>query len=257
MESVARQQSIQTDIRKIFIDQQAFFNTNQTKEVDYRIAQLKKLKKLLKANEPMLYRAIYEDFGKSEFETYATELSLLYHELNLFLRNIRWWSRRKAVSTGLANFPANSYIMPEPLGTTLVIGAWNYPYQISLLPAISSLAAGNTVILKPSELPANTARAMAKLINENFPSHYFTVVEGGVPETSELLANPFDKIFFYRQYQGRKDRLRSCCQKSDARHPGVGREKPDLCTGRYQYQNDGQAYCLGQVFKCRTDLCGP
>ncbi|EPR67945.1 Aldehyde dehydrogenase [Cyclobacterium qasimii M12-11B] len=106
------------------------------------------------------------------------------------------WSKRKKVSTGIANFPAKSYIIPEPMGVTLIIGAWNYPYQLSLLPAITSLAAGNTVILKPSELPSRTSKVMARIINDNFPSNYFHVIEGGVKETTELLENRFDKIFF-------------------------------------------------------------
>ncbi|WP_235114643.1 aldehyde dehydrogenase family protein [Cyclobacterium qasimii] len=139
---------------------------------------------------------MYEDFGKSEFETYLTELSLLYHEVNGLIKNVKKWSKRKKVSTGIANFPAKSYIIPEPMGVTLIIGAWNYPYQLSLLPAITSLAAGNTVILKPSELPSRTSKVMARIINDNFPSNYFHVIEGGVKETTELLENRFDKIFF-------------------------------------------------------------
>ncbi len=184
------------EIRDILSQQQAFFKSNKTKNVNFRIEQLTKFKKVLKENEDLLYKAIYEDFGKSEFETYVTELSLLYHEINNFIKNIRKWSKRKKVSTGLVNFPAKSYIIPEPLGTTLVIGAWNYPYQLSLVPSITSLAAGNTVILKPSELPTKTSEVMAKIINDNFPSDYFCVVEGGVKETTELLKHRFDKIFF-------------------------------------------------------------
>jgi aldehyde dehydrogenase (NAD+) len=157
---------------------------------------LKTIKKVLLENESLLYKAIYDDFGKSEFETYATELSLIYHELNLFIKKTKKWSKPKRVASGLANFPAKSYIIPEPLGTTLVIGAWNYPFQLSLIPAITSLAAGNTVILKPSELPNQTSKVMAKIINENFPKNYFCVIEGGVKETSELLEHRFDKIFF-------------------------------------------------------------
>ncbi|MGW8123524.1 aldehyde dehydrogenase [Roseivirga echinicomitans] len=176
--------------------QQAFFHTNETKNISFRIEQLKKFKQLFDAHESELYSAIYEDFGKSEFETYISELSLLYHEINLFIKNIKRWSKRKRVSTGLANFPAKSYIIPEPLGVTLVIGAWNYPYQLSLLPAITALAAGNTVILKPSELPSRTAAVMAKIINSNFPENYFHVVEGDAETTTELLKHRFDKIFF-------------------------------------------------------------
>ncbi len=176
--------------------QQDFFNSNKTKNVSFRIEQLIKFRNILKENEELLFKAIYEDFGKSEFETYLTELSLLYHEINLFIKNIKKWSKPKRVSTGLANFPACSFIIPEPLGVTLIIGAWNYPYQLSLVPAITSLAAGNTVILKPSELPAKTSEVMAKLINNNFPKEYFYVVQGGVKETTELLDYRYDKIFF-------------------------------------------------------------
>jgi len=183
-------------VKEVFTQQQAFFNSNKTKNVAFRIEQLIRFKKVLKENEALLYKAIYEDFGKSEFETYVTELSLLYHEINNCVKNIRKWSKREKVSTGVMNFPAKSYIIPEPLGTTLVIGAWNYPYQLSLVPSITSLAAGNTVVLKPSELPARTSAVMAKLINDNFPSEYFCVVEGGVKETTELLEQKFDKLFF-------------------------------------------------------------
>lgn len=184
------------EIRNIVAQQQAFFNSNKTKDVQFRIEQLKKIKQVLKENEPVLYKAIYDDFGKSEFETYVSELALVYHEINNLIKNCRKWSKRKRVSTGFANFPAKSYIIPEPLGVTLVIGAWNYPFQLSLIPAITALAAGNTVVLKPSELPAKTSAAMAKMIHDNFPSNYFCVVEGGVQETTELLNYKFDKIFF-------------------------------------------------------------
>ncbi|MCA1745664.1 MAG: aldehyde dehydrogenase family protein, partial [Bacteroidales bacterium] len=142
------------ELRDVFLGQQDFFNSNKTKDVSFRIENLKKFKRLLKGSENLLYEAIYKDFGKSEFDTYASELALLYHEINNLAKNIKKWSKKEKVSTGLANFPAKSYIIPEPLGVTLVIGAWNYPYQLSLVPAITALAAGNTVILKPSELPS-------------------------------------------------------------------------------------------------------
>jgi len=184
------------DIKEIFVSHRRFFNTEKTRSVAFRIKQLNALKDLLKRHEDKIYEAIYQDLGRSAYNTYLSELSLIYQEINLYVRNIRRWSKRKRVWTNLANFPAKSYIIPEPLGVTLVIGAWNYPYQLSLLPALSSLAAGNTVILKPSELSPATSALMATLINQNFPKDYFTVVEGGVEKSTELLAQPFDKIFF-------------------------------------------------------------
>ncbi len=179
------------------IDQQRhFFNTNATKDISFRIQQLKRLKNVLKKNEALLYESIYKDFKKSEFETYVTELSIIYHEIDLALVKVKKWSKKKKASTGLANLPGKSYIIPEPYGTILVIGAWNYPYQLSLCPAIAAIAAGCTVVLKPSEVPSRTAATMAQLINQNFDSTVFKVIEGGIKETTELLNLKFDKIFF-------------------------------------------------------------
>ena len=184
------------DIPKIVNQQKCFFNSNCTKEVTLRINTLKKLKNVIKENEKELYKAIYTDFKKSEFETYITEIALIYNELNDAIKNLKRWSKQKRVRTNLANFPAKSYIIPEPLGTILVISAWNYPYQIALIPVISAIAAGNTVVIKPSEIPNNTSRILANIINTNFDANHFTVVEGSVETTTELLQQKWDKIFF-------------------------------------------------------------
>lgn len=151
---------------------------------------------MLRHNEKRMEEAIFADFSKSAFDNYSTELALLYVEIDFALKNISQWSARQKVRTNIVNFPARSYIIPEPLGVTLVIGAWNYPYQLSFAPAIAAIAAGNTVILKPSELPAHTSRLMAQMVNGSFEPEFFRVVEGGVAETQSLLAQRFDKIFF-------------------------------------------------------------
>ena len=177
-------------------NQHTYFLSEATKPVSFRVQQLKKLKNLLKLHEKEMIDAIYLDFKKSEFDTYTNELALLYSDIDEAVRKIRRWTKIKRVGTNLINFPAKSYIIPEPLGVALVIGAWNYPYQLSLAPIIPAIAAGCTVILKPSELPGNTSRILARLINENFDPQYLCVVEGGVDETSELLKRKFDKIFF-------------------------------------------------------------
>jgi len=184
------------DIAKIVNQQKRFFNSNATKDLNLRIENLKKLKLILKENEEKLYASIYTDFKKSKFETYLTELSIIYRELNDAIRNLKKWSKQKRVRTNLANLPAKSYIIPEPLGTVLVISAWNYPYQLALIPTISALAAGNTVVIKPSEIPKNTSKILAEIINSNFNSNYLTVIEGGVKTTTELLKEKWDKIFF-------------------------------------------------------------
>lgn len=177
-------------------EQREFFNSNVTQDIAFRKKQLRKLKSLLQASEKELCEAIYADFQKSEFETIATELELVYKDIRMALSNLSAWAERRRVSTNLVNFPARSYVIPEPLGVSLVIGAWNYPYQLSFAPAVAAIAAGCTVILKPSEIPSNASAVMARLINENFNPEYFKVVEGGVAETQELLKQRFDKIFF-------------------------------------------------------------
>lgn len=176
--------------------QRNFFNTRATIAVSYRIEQLKKLKKILQQNEAILCEAIYKDFQKSEFDTITTELVLLYQEIKEAIANLTYWASKKSVKTNLLNFPAKSYIIPEPYGVCLVIGAWNYPYQLSFGPMIAAMAAGNTVVLKPSELPQETSKVIHQLITENFDQKYLAVVQGGVSETTELLQQAFDKIFF-------------------------------------------------------------
>ncbi len=183
-------------MREIVEKQREFFFTGTTKDIKFRRDQLKKLKPIIKANESVLYRAIDKDFKKSVFETYGTELGIIYHEIDLAVNNLNSWAKPKQVQTNLLNFPARSYTIPEPLGVSLVIGAWNFPYQLSLVPAISSIAAGNTVVLKPSEVPSSTSSVMAGLINNNFDPAFFKVVEGGILETTALLGQRFDKIFF-------------------------------------------------------------
>ena len=157
-------------------NQRCFFNANKTKEINFRIEQLKKLKTVLKENELMLYASIQKDFKKSEFDTYASEFLLIYWEIDEAIKKVHRWSKRKRAKTNLVNLPGKSYIIPEPLGVSLIIGAWNYPYQISLAPAVAAIAAGNTVILKPSEISSETSGTMATIINQNFDENFFKVV---------------------------------------------------------------------------------
>ena len=181
---------------EILQSQKTFFNSHKTKDLNFRKTQLKKLKNLIKKHENQLYEAIYKDFGKSEFETFGTEISFIYKDIDYYLKNLNSLAKPKKVKTNIVNQLGSSKIYREPLGNCLVIGAWNYPYQLTLTPVVAAIAAGNTCIIKPSELPENTMKVMAQLINENFDSAFLYVVEGGVEETTEILKLKFDKIFF-------------------------------------------------------------
>ena len=184
------------NFQDILNDQRELFNSQKTKNLNYRKIYLEKLKEVIIKNEDLLYEAIYEDFGKSKFDTLTTEISFVLKDIDYFLKNLNSLSKPKRVRTNLANQLGSSKIYSDPLGCTLVIGAWNYPYQLSLSPMVAALAAGNTCIVKPSEIAANSMKAMAKIINENFPKEYLFVAEGGVEEITEILKLKFDKIFF-------------------------------------------------------------
>lgn len=182
---------------KALIEQQRqLFNSNATKSLEFRNEQLKKLRVAIRNNERELLDAVFKDFQKASYNTLLTELSGVYHELDLAIRKLGKWSKSKRVATHLANIPGASYVIPEPLGVCLIIGAWNYPVNLSLVPMIAAIAAGNTVILKPSELASHTSAALSEMIRKNFDPSLITVVEGGVKETTELLEQSFDKIFF-------------------------------------------------------------
>ncbi|HRN71787.1 MAG TPA: aldehyde dehydrogenase [Ginsengibacter sp.] len=181
---------------EIWQRQRAFFRTGITKSVAFRKTQLKTLGEVVTAHEAQMYEAVQRDLGKSEFETYATELSFIKNEVRFFIKNLSVLARPQEVKTNLVNQIAGSRVYYEPYGNTLVISPWNYPYQLSFVPVVSALAAGNTVILKPSEVAPHTAKVIEELVNNNFPEGLFHVVSGGVEETTELLKLQFDKIFF-------------------------------------------------------------
>ncbi|MBN9312555.1 MAG: aldehyde dehydrogenase [Chryseobacterium sp. 39-10] len=180
----------------ILTQQKTFFSSQKTKDVRFRKRALQQLKDLLISNEELLCEAIDKDFGKSRFDTFTTEISFVLNDINYYLTNLNTLAKPENVATNLVNLPGSSKIYREPLGNTLVIGAWNYPYQLSLSPLVAAIAAGNTCILKPSEVAENTMKAMAKMINSHFPQEYLFVAEGGVAEVTEILKLQFDKIFF-------------------------------------------------------------
>jgi aldehyde dehydrogenase (NAD+) len=183
-------------MEELIASQRRYFHAGHTRDLTVRKKNLRKLHNLLLEHESLLTEAIYKDFRKPELVTVENELSLPYGEINSAIRNLRQWSRSRWKLTNLSNFPARTRTIPVPYGVTLVIGPWNYPFMLSLIPMISSLSAGNTVILKPSEVTTHSSAALAKIINSSFPRELIHVVEGGVDVTTELLKLKFDKIFF-------------------------------------------------------------
>lgn len=185
-----------SDIEALFRQQKQFFLSGKTRDIDFRLAALRKLKDVIAANEKEILAAVYQDLRKHEIDAYATEISGLYNEIKIAVSHVRDWASRRKVATPLFMMPSKSYIYKEPYGVTLIIAPWNYPFQLLMMPLVGAIAAGNTAILKPSELSAHTAAVVEKIINAAFPAEYIHVVQGAVEETQALLALPVDYIFF-------------------------------------------------------------
>ena len=172
------------------------FDSGITRPVAWRKKQLQQLKKLLKENEDALCEALNKDLGKSPFESWSSELNFVKNEINHTLAHLGEWMRAEQVPTPAAFHPASSEVRREPLGVVLVIAPWNYPIQLALGPMAPALAAGNCVLLKPSEISPSCSAVLAELIPKYLASSAVQVSEGGVPETSALLEQRFDHIFF-------------------------------------------------------------
>lgn len=184
------------DIPTIVQQQKEFFSTSKTLSVNFRISQLKKLKKLIQENEKLIAEALFQDLGKSEFEAYTTEIGIVLEELGLFLKKTKRWSARQHVSDPIAAFPSSSFILPEPHGVSLIISPWNYPFQLAVAPLVAAIATGNCVVIKPSELSTKTSDILEKLINNNFEASYIHVINGDAATSQALLSEHFDMIFF-------------------------------------------------------------
>ena len=184
------------DVKKLLDRQQTYFKSGATQSVEFRIHQLETLKKLLKEHEEDFNRAVYEDFKKPVLEMYATELGILHNEISYVLKKLKKWTKPQKVSGSLVNFPSKNYTVAEPYGAVLIIGPWNYPVQLTLLPVVGAIAAGNTVVIKPSEITSKTSAVIKEVIGKWFKEEYIAVVEGGVDANQDLLALDFDYIFF-------------------------------------------------------------
>lgn len=174
----------------------AAFRSGLTKPYEWRESQLEALRRALVDSESDLARALNEDLGKHPTDAWLTEIGFVTNEITHALRHLRAWLRPRRVGVPLSVRPARAHIVREPLGVVLVIAPWNYPLQLSLAPLVGALAAGNAVILKPSELAPATSRALAHLVADHLDPAAVRVVEGGVPETSALLAQRWDHIFY-------------------------------------------------------------
>jgi acyl-CoA reductase-like NAD-dependent aldehyde dehydrogenase len=184
----------QAPVKDIIRQQREFFATGKTKDVEWRIEQLKRLKQAIVDDQEAIVNAVKADLGRPDFEAYF-EIAAI-SEINYALKHLKSWVKPKKVATSIDQFPASAKIYPEPLGVVLIISPWNYPFQLMISPLTGAIAAGNCAVLKPSEVAANTSRVIADIIQKTFDPAYIAVVEGGVEISQQLLEEKFDHIFF-------------------------------------------------------------
>lgn len=173
-----------------------FFYTDITKSVSFRKTQLQKLKAAIEQREAAINEALRLDLNKSEFEAFTTELGFCLSSINHTLKHLSSWSKPRRVSTPLLNFYSKSRIIPEPLGTVLIIGPYNYPFQLVIEPLIGALSAGNTIVIKPSEHAVHTEKVLVELIESTFEPGLVSIITGDEKVTNALVHLNFDHIFF-------------------------------------------------------------
>lgn len=176
--------------------QREYFLTGETKSVKFRKKQLELLKQTILANEKKIYEALKEDLGKSEIESYMCEVALVVNEIKYILKHLKSFVKKKKVPTSIVNFPASSYEMPCPKGNVLIMSPWNYPFMLTIEPLVDALAAGNTVIVKPSAYSKATSKLIYEMLSSTFEQKYVAVVTGGREVNQDLLTLKFDHIFF-------------------------------------------------------------
>lgn len=183
-------------IKNLLESQKAYFKTDITKSYTFRRQQLQKLKQAIQAYQMELEEALFKDLHKSSFEAYTTEIGFTLNSISDALKHLKKWMKPKKKKTPFFMFGSKSYVYSEPYGQTLIIGPYNYPVQLVLEPLVGAIAAGNTVIIKPSEFTPHVEQVLVKMINHTFDEQYIKVVTGDYHITSSLLDLRFDYIFF-------------------------------------------------------------
>lgn len=174
----------------------ATFNSGRTKSYQWRVEQLNQIIKMTEEQQGKIADALKADLNKGTAESWTSEIGFTIGDAKHTIKHLKHWMKPRKVSTPIAAQPGKSFQLPEPLGTVLVIGAWNYPFQLVLAPVIAAIAAGNAVIMKPSELSSHTSKCLAEIVPQYLDNVAIKVVEGAVDETTELLAQKFDHIFY-------------------------------------------------------------
>ena len=245
------------DINNILEQQKKFFQSGATLSVDFRIEMLKKLKNALKLYEKEIASALYADLGKSDFESFMCETGLVLSEIGYMIKNVRRFSKEKTVRTPMAQFAARSYLKPSPYGNVLIMSPWNYPILLTIDPIADAIAAGNTVIVKPSAYSPATSALLEKMLGGIFPPEYIAVVTGGRKENAALLDQKFDLIFFTGSQNVGKEVLRHAAEHLTPAVLELGGKSPCIVDDTAKIKLAAKRIVFGKFLNCGQTCVAP
>lgn len=247
----------ETEIKKLVEKQRAFFYTGTTLDIRYRINALKKLQFTILKYENEINIAIKKDLGKSGFEAYMCETGLCLSEISYMLKHIRSFAKEKTVYTPLPQFHSRSYKKPSPYGVTLIMSPWNYPFLLTIDPLVDAIAAGNTVIIKPSAYSPNTSQMIQTILKECFSEEYVAVVMGGRAENTALLNEHFDYIFFTGSQVVGKDVMRHAAEHLTPVTLELGGKSPCIVEKSANLKLAAKRIVWGKYLNCGQTCVAP
>ena len=237
--------------------QRAYFRTGATLPVKVRIEALKKLKTVIVNRTEDIYAALRQDLGKSGTESYMSEIGMTLSEISYMINRIPDFAREKGVPTPMSQFKARSYVKKSPYGCVLVMSPWNYPFMLTLDPVVDAVAAGNTVIAKPSAYSPATSKLLSEIIAEAFAPEHVTTVLGGRAENSQLLDMPFDKIFFTGSVAVGKEVMRRAAERLIPVTLELGGKSPCIVDKTAKIDIAARRIVFGKFLNCGQTCVAP
>ena len=244
-------------ISSLLEKQRKYYKSGVTIPVQFRISQLKKLYSTIKKYENEINEALKSDLGKSHYEGFMCEIGLVLSEVSYMIRHTRRFAKRKRVHTPLANFSSHSFKQQIPYGNTLIMSPWNYPFLLTIAPLADSIAAGNTVIVKPSAYSPATSRIIEKIITESFSAEYLAVVTGGRAENTALLKQKFDFVFFTGSQAVGKEVLFHTAEHLTPAVLELGGKSPCIVDGSANIRLAAKRIVFGKYLNCGQTCVAP
>jgi aldehyde dehydrogenase (NAD+) len=245
------------DAESLYRSQRAYFMKGQTRPAEFRIRQCETLKRAVLEYEPQILAAIGKDMRRPETESYTSEVMMIIKEIDHAVRHIRSWMKPIRVRTSWMLRPGKGYILPEPYGNALIIGPWNYPFQLLLCPLVGAITAGNTAVLKISEIAEHSAKVIEEMVSRYFEPECIAAVQGGPEETQQLLDQEFDYIFFTGSVAVGKIIMGKAATRLTPVTLELGGKSPCIVTPEVRLETAARRICWGKFFNAGQTCIAP